>query len=245
MELMFQNSLFEKIFTCHNAFQNFTDDPNWGKIPFEIGINSFKDYINVEMKQVYQRDAILGVCKQINFLNFQRVGEIGGSPFVHAKVLHDRYSHLTFLLSDRHEVLYKTIQELEIFQNTEFFTFDIFTGNYSRFIDCDLIMLWGVDLFYSDPQLIKFLKFIRTNKIKLLIGSRSVEYLKYSPKHILRRIPGASFLLRIIGRDNSPQTKFMTSVYRSSIYFRKLSQVARVNHADLGDFGIYRVHVFE
>jgi hypothetical protein len=245
MELMFQKSLVEKIFTCHNVFQNFTDDPNWGRIPFEIGIHSFKDYLNVEMTQIYQQDAILEVCKQINFLNFHKVGEIGGSPFVHAKTLHDKYSHLRFLLSDRHEVYYKTIQELEIFRNTEFFTFDTFSENYSRFIDCDLIMLWGVDLFYSDPQLIKLLKFISANNIKLLIGSRSVEYLKYSPKHNLRRIPVTNFLKRIIERDNSLQTKFVTSVYRSSVYFRKLSQVVRVNHTDLGDFGTYRVHVFE
>lgn len=244
MELFFQKSLMGRLFTRNNAFLTRTNDPSWSQIPSEIGIDSFEDYRILQNKQMYQRESMLEVCEQLDFFKFSRIGEIGGSPFIQAKTLQERYPHLSFLLSDRHEVFYNSIQSINIFRNANFFTFNAFTDNLECFSDCDLLMLWGVDLFYDDHHLIELLKFAKENAIKVLISSRSVEHIKYSPKRILKMIPGTSFVVRAIRKNNFSTAQFVTGVYRSALYYRKLSQVANVAHKDFGRHNIYRVHLF-
>ena len=93
MELFFQKSLMGRLFTRNNAFLTSTNNPSWSQIPSEIGIDSFEDYIMLQNKQMYQRESMLEVCEQLDFFKFSRIGEIGGSPFIQAKTLQERYPH--------------------------------------------------------------------------------------------------------------------------------------------------------
>jgi hypothetical protein len=236
-------SIFGPWFRHGNLFVNSTFDSNWGQIPFDIGINSIDDYGAIEATQRYQAEVMNHLCSLIDFRHFSLVGEIGGSPFVQAKTLLNRFPHLEARLTDRHDVYWKSIQRLGIFNNTTFFSFDALVDDYSVFKDCDVLMLWGVDLFYSDTQLIELFRFAKSNRIRIVIGSRSVEHLKKSPKRILRSVPLIHFLVTRFGGSKSGSIKKFTSVYRTSKYFGRLCKLAGVGHVDLGTHSVYRVHI--
>lgn len=236
-------SLFGRFYVWNNAFPNRSADPNWGKIPSDIGINTSVDYQEVERSQKFQTDLMQFLFTKINFANYNVIGEIGGSPFVQSKFLLNNYPHLKALLTDRHEVYWRSISRLNLISNAEFATFDANLDDFEYFKKCDFLWMWGVDLFMDDSRLIKLLDFAKQNGIGILIGSAAVEHLKYSPKKIISRIRFLRTLNQIL--NNKKQiAEFETSVYRSAHYFSRLGRRAEVSHFDLGAISKYRIHCF-
>ncbi len=238
------NSFFGKCYSRINLLQNYTNNPDWGKVDSSIDINSQEDYKRKELIHAYQVEFLPELFEKVEFSSFSYLGEIGGSPFVQSKFALNTFPNLKALLTDRHEVYWQSIAKLEILPRTKFDTFDALTDDLSLFEECDILWMWGVDLFYDDERLLNLFDFVKKHEIKLVIGSHSVEHLKYSPKRILFNGKTAKNRLREVRRNTNQPVSHLTGVYRTSHYYRRLSKLVNVSHSDLGTHNSYRVHIF-
>lgn len=244
MDKHHKNQTFGRIYSRINLLQNYTNDPNWGNIDPSIDISTRQDYTRREIIHAYQVEFLPELFKIVEFANFSFLGEIGGSPFVQSKFALDSFPNLKALLTDRHEVYWQSIAKLQIFPRTEFDTFDALKDDLSLFEECDILWMWGVDLFYDDNRLLKLFEFAKKHEIKLIIGSHSVEHLKYSPKRILLNGKTVKNRFEELRKNTQYPIAHLTSVYRTSHYYRRLSKLVNVSHSDLGTHNSYRVHVF-
>lgn len=198
--------------------------------PRNIGIFDKNDYERLIENQSYQIGAIDSLLEFFRTLNFEKFGEIGGIPFIHAQYLLSKFQNKSAVLTDRSDVYLQPFRELNLIPNASFEVYDLHSSNLQIFIDCQFIMLWGVDLFYSDTELKLLFQFCRTNGIKLLMGSRNVENWKWE----IRR-------MTTLWKVFTPPKGTYTGAYRSRAYFRKLAQTCNLETSDLGHHSIYRV----
>lgn len=219
---------YSNIYNHFNLLPNYIDLKNHEKELFYLDRESpngfFKNPNKSKYKKLFEfninkRNAAEFLIKNFNFNEINYFGEIGGLPFFQAKVIKDKYSHLKTILTDNDEINLHILKEANIFKKSNLKCFDFRKDNLDLFIDCDLLILWGVDYLMNDIEISKLLSFSKKNSIKLIFATINVNssflyylklfcatYLKYIHNHSRYKLIGYTrtqrYFLRLIDIHN-------------------------------------------
>ena len=183
------------------------------------------------------------LCKNFDFSNFSKLGDVGGVPFYQASVIHDINPHLEFLLTDYDHKSCETLKNLPRYSTFEIKRFDAMKDDWSFFNNCDILTMWGVDCVINDSDLVELFSYIKNSKKTLIIASINIDpkffnyqlykTISYSIKTL------AKFLNFLFGRSR-PVRKHAT--LRNENYFRKLSKIVDVKLETIQVDDLYRIY---
>jgi len=185
------------------------------------------------------------LCSAVEFTDrtdlsgFKKLGDIGGAPFVQALVILDRNPSMTAWLTDYDTASIAALRQTPIFAEYELGVFDAREGDLSRFDDCDLITMWGVDYALSDQELGRIVAYCARKGKKLVIGAVRVSRRVAIRTRLRQSALGRSFYQFV--RRRAPRPVRLHGVLRSDAYLRNLIALhgGRVSQAHrVGDYNI-------
>ncbi len=230
-----RTSIFSWYFCFHNLFPSYTNatDTEGVQNSYEWSQDREKQFakspdLDINFRFTFYENlnkikSALRLLESFDFPKNGKIGTIGDSPFVQSIVINDYLNSgfvgetgrgVDFLLTEFETVSLMYGEKLKL-KNTEFAEFNLNSDSLELFIDCDIILMWGVDCVVEDSKLLKLFEFCRRNKKILVIASINVERLKFSWKRIL--------LLRALKKTIlNPRLGNLHAFLRSQKYFERL-----------------------
>ena len=205
----------------------------------------------------HQIKAALHLMQVIDLTSFNCIGEIGGVPFRQLITILNSNPQLRSLATDfDHNSLSIFSRELSNFRNSGannnnklpfiefariseqvvFKNFDLTRENLDLFMDCDIIMMWGVDYGLGDSELRKLLEFIKVNGITLIVGTLT----PIRTSTLLMEKLKTSSILRKLFRKNKIKLR-LHGYFRTSRYFKKLASELELNSTTIFTTNWYTV----
>jgi hypothetical protein len=177
----------------------------------------------------------------VDFEKFDRLGSIGGAPFLQEFQIGFEYSKLDMVLTDLNPNAIRNLSYLTQLNKYTIEQWDAEIGPFERFRTCDVILMNGVDVLLTDTALARLLVYSKERECLLLIGSinRGNE-LSRQKKYFLRRI---EFRIRkkVLKLDHK---MIQTGWLRTDEYFSFLASKHQISHEVLFESGFYTCHAF-
>jgi hypothetical protein len=114
------------------------------------------------------------LVRQFDFGPFRRLGDIGGVPFLQARVILDHHPHLGATLTDYDGGSVAVLEKMGIFASDQprlFAQLDLEKGDLSVIDGCDILTMWAVDYALSDAALINLFRHVARSGASLLLAA--------------------------------------------------------------------------
>lgn len=245
-----RTSTFGSYFRYNNLFPTYS--PNVSS----VGIQNSDDWARVRENQLtrsvtpqtnlrlamyenYKKiGSALNLLEVFDFSDVSNIGAIGDAPFIHSLVIKDILSienrnPIKLLLTDFESVSVEFGNRLDL-KDTDFVKFDLNQDSLDLLLECDLILMWGVDCYVEDSTLLRLFDFCHSKKKTLILGSINCEDIKFNWKRILL----LSNLKNKILKHNLGK---LHAFYRTQKYFERLCLSGNVKSEVLFADDIYRV----
>lgn len=218
-------------------------------------------FTDLYYKVPHQIKAAIELMRCIDFASVNYIGEIGGVPFRQLITILASNPHIKFLATDFDSVSLSTFEkEFRKFRNLgisndvtkvislefnkislqgEFQHFDIITSDIRMFSECDMTMLWGVDYALGDEELRKLFRFVKENRIKLILGA--IKPRKFSEIFIVG-LKRNRLLRSLFGKKSLALRKH--GYFRSRRYFKALASEFDLDLTTHFESDWYTVHQF-
>lgn len=241
-------SIFDKRFCYNNLFPSYSpntasegiqNSDEWAQVRKNELTKARHPQTNLRllMYQEYRKiQSALNLLRKFDFSNVSKIGAIGDAPFIQSIVVIDKISSekkISFLLTDFESISINFGKQLGL-DNVNFAKFDLNSDSLDLFLECDVILMWGVDCLVEDATLLRLFDFCVKKKIALIIASINCEDQKLNWKRILR-------LQKLKHKFSKRKFGNLHAYYRTQKYFERLCLSLNVKSQVLFVDRIYRV----
>jgi len=181
---------------------------------------TYINYLKMILKDSTKISSTLEICKNFNFSKYNIICDIGGVPFIQAWVIGQLNPNLKFILTDYDSDSVKQHSLCPPLPGIEcsFLTLNVITSDFSKFQDCDLVTMWGVDYALDDNTLIRLFNYLNQNNISMLMATFNTEHGMI--RNIWNRIRGELEIIKNKAR--------MHGILRNEKYIKKLCEISDV-----------------
>jgi hypothetical protein len=198
----------------------------------------------------HQIKAALELMQVFDFASYSHIGEIGGVPFRQLITILNSNPHLNFLATDfdlksltifsnelskfknlesiNNNEKSKIIEFARISQQGKFEHFDLIRSDLDLFVNCDIVMMWGVDYALEDSELRKLFSFIKANNSTLIVGT--IIPMSFAV-FLLEKLKRNDFLRKLFGKNKIKLR--LHGYFRSIRYFKELAGEYDLNSTTL------------
>jgi hypothetical protein len=191
-------------------------------------LSLYKDFLKTEYA--------VALTDRFDFTPFRRLGDIGGVPFLQARVILDRFPHLSAMLTDYDGESARVVESLGVFgSDVRFARLDLEQRDYAVLEGCDVMTMWAVDYAISDEALVDLFAHVARNGSTLLLAALHATIPNIISKHLKSRI------YRLVGEARAGRR--FHGWRRSDAYLEKLAARGGCRTSRRIRIGGYSVHV--